>query len=74
MGLSKQVIDELPKVHVFLADQLRWAAASVVQSFAEGHDKGTRAEQRRYSRIARGSAQEVGPVLVLYNSARGLVV
>ncbi len=62
VSLSKQVIDELPKGHAFLADQLRRAAASVVLNFAEGHDKGSNAEQRRYFRIARGSAQEVAAI------------
>jgi four helix bundle protein len=63
VSLSKAVVDDLPKGFAFLGDQLRRAAASVVLNFAEGHDKGSLAEQRRYLRIARGSAQEVAAVL-----------
>jgi four helix bundle protein len=47
----------------FLADQLRRAASSVALNFAEGHDKGSLREQRRYFRIARGSAMEVAAAL-----------
>ena len=62
MSHGQQVIDQLPPGHGFLADQLRRAASSVVLNFAEGHDKGTPKEQRRYFRMARGSAQEVAAI------------
>lgn len=61
--LSREVIERLPTGYGFLADQLRRSAASVPLNFAEGHDKKTRAEQQRYFRIARGSAQEVAAIL-----------
>lgn len=61
--LVKQVIDELPSGYAFLADQLRRAASSVALNFSEGYGKSTPAEQRRYFRIARGSAYEVAAAL-----------
>ncbi len=59
----KHVIDELPPGYGFLADQLRRAASSVALNFSEGYGKSTPAEQRRYFRIARGSAYEVAAAL-----------
>ncbi|MBT8495293.1 MAG: four helix bundle protein [Deltaproteobacteria bacterium] len=61
--LSCVVVAELPVGCGFLADQLRRASSSVVLNFAEGHDKGSLREQRRYLRIARGSAMEVAAAL-----------
>jgi four helix bundle protein len=61
--LSAVVVAELPVGCGFLADQLRRASSSVVLNFAEGHDKGSLKEQRRYFRIARGSAMEVAAAL-----------
>jgi len=63
VSLARQVITELPVGCGFLADQLRRAAAAVVLTFAEGYDKGSLAEQRRFFRMARGSAQEVLAIL-----------
>ena len=60
---SRGIVDELPRGPGFLGDQLRRASASVVLNFAEGHDKGSLAEQRRFLRIARGSAQECLAIL-----------
>ena len=60
--LSRQVVSRLPPGYGFLGDQLRRATSSVALNFAEGHDKKTRAEQHRYFRIARGSAQEVAAI------------
>ena len=60
--LARQVIANLPKGHSHLADQLRRASSSIALNFAEGHDKGSLKEQRRYFRIARGSAQEVAAI------------
>ena len=61
--LVKQVIDELPSGYGFLADQLRRAASSVSLNFSEGYGKSTPADQRRFFRIARGSAYEVAAAL-----------
>lgn len=59
----KQVIDELPPGYGFLADQMRRAASSVALNFSEGYGRSTPAEQRRFFRIARGSAYEVAAAL-----------
>ncbi len=62
VSLSRKVIAELPSGHGFLPDQLRRAASSVVLNFAEGYDKGSLAEQRRFFQMSRGSAQEVAAI------------
>ena len=62
VALARQVIDDLPTGCGFLADQLRRASASVVLTFAEGYDKGSRAEQQRFFHMSRGSAQEVAAI------------
>ena len=61
--LVHRVQGELPSGYAFLADQLRRAASSVVLNFSEGYGKSTPAEQRRFFRIARGSAYEVAAAL-----------
>ena len=61
--LIKQVNDGLPSGYGFLGDQMRRAASSVALNFSEGYGKSTPADQRRYFRIARGSAYEVGAAL-----------
>ena len=63
VSLARQIISELPVGYAFLADQLRRSSASIVLNFAEGYDKGSIKEQRRYVRISRGSAQEVSAIL-----------
>jgi four helix bundle protein len=62
VSLSQRIIAELPAGCGFLADQLRRAAASIALNFAEGHDKPSRAEQRRYFRTASGSAAECAAI------------
>jgi four helix bundle protein len=59
----KQANAELPSGFGFLADQMRRAVSSVVLNFSEGYGKSTAADQRRYFRIARGSAYEVAAAL-----------
>ena len=61
--LVKKVIDELPPGYGFLADQLRRAVSSIALNFGEGYGKSTPSDQRRYFRIARGSAYEVSSAL-----------
>jgi len=48
-----------------LGDQLRRAAASIALNLAEGHGRLTRAEQARFTLIARGSALECVAILDL---------
>ncbi|MCM2258505.1 MAG: four helix bundle protein [Vicinamibacteria bacterium] len=48
-----------------LGDQLRRAAASIALNLAEGHGRLTRAEQARFTLIARGSAMECMAILDL---------
>ena len=63
VATARAVIAELPPGYGFLADQLRRASSSMLLNFAEGHDKPSRREQRRYFATARGSAQEVAACL-----------
>jgi four helix bundle protein len=75
--LSKEVSDNLPPGHAFLADQLRRASSSVVLNFAEGSGKASLAERRRFFRIAKASAYEVCAAIdvagALAVSARGSI-
>ena len=64
-SLSHLVMGDFPRGYGYLADQLRRAASSVVLNFAEGYGKQTKADQRRFFVIARGSACEVAAVLDL---------
>lgn len=61
--LVHTVVSELPPGYAFLADQLRRAASSVALNFSEGYGKSTPGDQRRFFRIARGSAYEVAAAL-----------
>jgi four helix bundle protein len=61
--LVRQVIDSMPPGYAYLADQMRRAASSVALNFSEGYGKSTPADQRRFFRIARGSAYEVAAAL-----------
>ena len=62
VALSQRLLDELPTGYGFLADQLKRAASSVPLNFAEGYAKGSLKEQRRFYRMARGSACEVAAI------------
>lgn len=62
VSLSHRLIREWPTGYAFLADQLKRAACSVPLNFAEGYGKGSLKEQRRFYRIARGSACEVAAI------------
>ena len=65
VSLCRGAIDELPRGFGFLTDQLRRASSGVALCFAEGYGKSSRADQRRYSSMARGSACEVAAALVV---------
>lgn len=62
VALSQRILNELPVGYAFLADQLKRAACSIPLNFAEGYAKGSLKEQRRFYRIARGSACEVAAI------------
>lgn len=62
VALCQRVLNELPVGYGFLSDQLKRAACSVPLNFAEGYAKGSLKEQRRFFRIARGSACEVAAI------------
>ncbi len=72
VALAHHINAELPTGCGFLADQLRRATASVVLNFAEGYDKGSSKEQRRFFRMARGSAQEVAAILDVADRLRAV--
>ncbi len=55
-----------------LGDQLRRAAASIALNLAEGHGRLTRAEQARFTLIARGSALECLAILDLLEGEAGV--
>ncbi len=55
-----------------LGDQLRRAAASIALNLAEGHGRMTRAEQARFTLIARGSALECLAILDLLEGEAGV--
>jgi len=59
------VTRNLPRGYFFLADQLNRAALSVAANIAEGNGRFTKADQRNFFGIARGSVQECVPLLEL---------
>jgi four helix bundle protein len=58
LSLALEVIDELPKGHAELADQLLRAARSQPRNIAEGAGRRTTVDQARFYTHARGSAME----------------
>jgi len=63
VGISKQVMDNLPTGYGFLADQLRRASSSVLLNFSEGYPKHSVREQKRFFQIAKASSYEVAAIL-----------
>ena len=60
---ANEVIERLPRGRGHLADQLTRASTSVVLNLAEGAGKLSKADKRRYSLTARGSATESAALL-----------
>ena len=62
-ALSFKIIDDLPRAHSGLADQMRRATISIPLNIAEAAGKTTHKDRCRYHSIARGSAMECGAVI-----------
>ena len=58
MEVAAELIEQLPKGFIFLADQLRRSISSVAQNYGEGYYQRSRAQQRSYFDIASHSARE----------------
>ena len=63
--LSFGILEDLPRGHSQLADQLKRATISVPLNIAEGSGKTSQRERARYHSIARGSAMECAAALDL---------
>jgi four helix bundle protein len=57
--------EHFPRGYGFLADQLNRASVSIAANLAEGNGRFTKADQRNFFTIARGSVQECVPLLEL---------
>jgi four helix bundle protein len=63
LALAARFLEEVPRGHGALAEQLRRAAMSMSLNIAEGYGKRTRDDRARFYHIARGSAHECGAIL-----------
>lgn len=63
LGISVQIVKEMPKGNSQLVDQLKRAAMSIPLNIAEGAGKKSRPDCKRFFVIARGSAMECGAIL-----------
>jgi four helix bundle protein len=62
-ALVFQILQQLPRGHSELADQLKRATISIPLNIAEGAGKPTDRDRSRFCAIARGSAMECGAIL-----------
>jgi four helix bundle protein len=69
-SLAFRILEELPRGHGELADQLRRAALSIPLNIADGAGKPSPNDRSRYHATARGSAMECGAVLELLGLLR----
>jgi four helix bundle protein len=63
LTLADEVKEHLPRGRGHLADQLTRASTSIVLNIAEGSDKFSRPDKRRYYLSASGSATESAAIL-----------
>ena len=63
VALAFKIIDELPRGHSTVADQMRRATISIPLNIAEAAGKTTYKDRCRYHSIARGSAMECGAII-----------
>jgi four helix bundle protein len=63
--LAFQILENMPRGHGELSDQLRRATISIPLNIAEGAGKTTDRERARYHAIARGSAMECAAIVDL---------
>jgi four helix bundle protein len=64
-ALAFQILENMPRGHGELCDQLRRATISIPLNIAEGAGKTTERERARYHAIARGSAMECAAIVDL---------
>lgn len=61
--LAKTILEQIPKGHAPLADQLRRASVSILLNIAEGSGKLGALDKAKFYGIARGSSMECGAAL-----------
>lgn len=64
-ALSFQILENMPRGHGELTDQLKRATISIPLNIAEGAGKPTDGDRARYHAIARGSAMECAAIVDL---------
>jgi four helix bundle protein len=63
LALAKTILEQIPRGHAPLADQLRRASVSILLNIAEGSGKVSSVDKAKFYGIARGSSLECGAAL-----------
>jgi four helix bundle protein len=63
LGIAFAVVEQLPRGHGAIADQLRRAGTSIPLNIAEAAGKTSAKDRAHFHAIARGSAMECGAIL-----------
>ena len=63
MAVANDIVERLPRVRAYLADQLQRAATSIALNIAEGAGEYAEKEKTRFYRMARRSATECAAIL-----------